>query len=92
MCLPLVTWSSVALATPNTNSNKMQPVVLIISGRRIKFCAFTVEMFSKVRFRLNQSDSPECVKAEMTKNEILWNVNETAQALHSRLLVSSVIY
>ena len=49
-------------------------------------------MFSKVRFRLNQSDSPECVKAEMTKNEILWNVNETAQALHSRLLVSSVIY
>ena len=91
MCLPLVTWPSVALATPNANSNKMQPVVLIIS-RRIKFCAFTVEVFSKVRIRLNQSDSPECVKAEMTKNEILWNVNETAQALHSRLLVSSVIY
>ena len=51
-----------------------------------------VEMFSKVRIRLNQNDSPEYVKAEMTKNEILWSVNETAQALLSRLLVSSAIY
>ena len=44
-------------------------------------------MFSKIKIRLNQSDSPEYVKAEMMKNEILWNLNETAQPLHSRLLV-----
>ena len=70
MRLPLVTWSSVGLATPNANSNKVQATVLIISCR-IKFCADMVEMFSKVRIRLNQNDSPEYVKAEMTKNEIL---------------------
>ena len=91
MRLPLVTWSSVRLATPNANSNKVQAAVLIISCG-IKFCADMVETFSKVRIRLNQSDSPEYVKAEMTKNEILWSVNETAQALLSLLLVSSAIY
>ena len=53
MCLPLVTWSSVVLATPNANSKKVQEVVLIIS-RRFKFSADAVEMFSEVEIRLNQ--------------------------------------
>ena len=69
MCLPLVTGSSVALAIPNANSNKVRAAVLIIF-RRIKLlrvCAYTVQTFSNVRILLNQSDSSEYVKAEMTK-------------------------
>ena len=30
MCLPSVNWSSVALATPNANSKKVQAAVLMI--------------------------------------------------------------
>ena len=90
MCLPSVTWSSVALATPNASSKKVQAAVVIIS-RRFQFSADTVDMFSKVETLLNQRDLPEYDKAEITKNETLWSVNETAQAVLIRLLVSSAI-
>ena len=91
MYLPSVTWSSVALATPNANSNKVQAAVLIIS-RRFKFSTDTVEIFSDVEIRLNQLDPAEYVNAAITKNETLWSVNETAQAVFIRLLISSAIY
>ena len=70
MCLPSVTRSSVALATPNASSKKVQAAVVIIS-RRFHFSADTVDMFSKVETRLNQRDLPEYDKAEITKNETL---------------------
>ena len=41
---------------------------------------------------LDQSNPPENVKAQITKNETLSSVSETAQALLTRLLVSSAIY
>ena len=41
---------------------------------------------------LHQSNPPENVKAQITKNETLSSVSETAQALLTRLLVSSAIY
>ena len=47
MCLPLVTWSSVALATPSASSNKVRAAFFIISCRLL-FSADTVEMFSEV--------------------------------------------
>ena len=58
MCLPSVTWSSVALATPNASSKKVQAAVVIIS-RRFQFSADTVDIFSKVETRFNQRDLPE---------------------------------
>ena len=69
----------------------MQAAVLIIS-RRFKFSTDTVEIFSDVEIRLNQLDPAEYVSAEITKNETLWSVNETAQAVFNRLLISSAIY
>ena len=41
---------------------------------------------------LDQSNPPENVKAQITKNETLSSVSETAQALLTRLLVSSATY
>ena len=41
-------------------------------------------IFLIVSFHLNQSDPPE-----ITKNEVLWSLNETAHAALTRLLVSS---
>ena len=41
---------------------------------------------------LDQSNPPENVKAQITKNETLSSVSETAQALLTRVLVSSAIY
>ena len=41
MYLPLVTWSSVELATPNTNSKKVQAAAVLISCR-FQFSADTV--------------------------------------------------
>ena len=38
-------------------------------------------MFREVEICLNQSDPIEYVKAEIKKNETLWSVNETAQAV-----------
>ena len=67
MCLPSVNWSSVALATPNANSKKVQAAVLIIS-RRFQFSADT---YVRNDTRLNQCDPTEYVKAEIKKNEIL---------------------
>ena len=40
---------------------------------------------------LDQSNPPENVKAQITKNETLSSVSETAQALLTRLLVSSAV-
>ena len=40
---------------------------------------------------LDQSNPPENVKAQITKNETLSSVSETAQALLTSLLVSSAI-
>ena len=37
-------------------------------------------------FHLNQSYPSEYVKAEITKNETLWSVNKTAQALLTRFI------
>ena len=51
MCLPLVTWSSEALATPRANSKKMQAVVLIIS-RRFQVSLSMVGMFSEVEIEI----------------------------------------
>lgn len=51
MCLPLVTWSVAALATPSANSNKVQAAVLIVS-RRFQVSADTVEMFSNVEIEI----------------------------------------
>ena len=90
MCLPSVTWSSIALATPNANSKKVQAAVVIMS-LGFQFGADTVDMFSNAEIHLNQCDLPEYVKAEITKNETLWSVNETAQAVLIHLLVSSAI-
>ena len=33
MCLPLMTWSLAALATPSAKNNKVQAALLIISRR-----------------------------------------------------------
>ena len=55
MCLPLVSWSSEAMATPNANSKKVQVAVVIIA-RRFQFSADTVEVFSEVKTRWNQRD------------------------------------
>ena len=43
-------------------------------------------------FRLNQRYPLEYVKAEIAENETLRSVNETAQAVLNRILVSSAIY
>ena len=51
MCLPSVTCSSVALATPYANSKKMPSAFLMIS-LRLQFSADTVEMFSGVEIRI----------------------------------------
>ena len=51
MCLPSVTWSSVAFVTPNANNKKMQAAVLIIS-LKLQFSADTVEMFSEVEIKI----------------------------------------
>ena len=67
MCLPSVNWFSVALATPNANSKKVQAAVLMIS-RRFQFSADTND---RNEIRLNQRDPTEYVKAEMKKNETL---------------------
>ena len=58
MCLPSVNWPSVALGTPNTNINKVQAMVLIISCR-FQFSVDTIKMFGEVEIRLNQRDFPE---------------------------------
>ena len=55
MCLPLVSWSSEAMATPNAISKKVQAAVVIIA-RRFQFSTDTVEMFREVEARLNQRD------------------------------------
>ena len=67
MCLPSVNWSSVALATPNANSKKVQAAILMIS-RRFHFSADTN---NPNEIRLNQRDPTEYVKAEIKKNETL---------------------
>ena len=51
MYLPLMTWSSVTLATPSAHSNKEQAACLIISCRLL-FSADTVEMFSEVEIEI----------------------------------------
>ena len=43
-------------------------------------------------FGLNQLDPPENVEVEIKKNKISRSVDETAQAVLNRLLVSSAIY
>ena len=68
MCLPLVSWSSVALATQHVNSNKVKAAFLIVS-HRFQFSADTVKMLIEAEIRLNQRDPAEYVKAEITKNE-----------------------
>ena len=65
MCLPSVNWSSVALATPNANSKKVQAAVLMIS------CRFHFSANNPNEIRLNQRDPTEYVKAEIKKNETL---------------------
>ena len=70
MCLPSVNWSSVALATPHANSNKVKAAFLIVS-RRFQFSADMIEMLIEAEIRLNQRDPPEYVKAEITKNKTL---------------------
>ena len=55
MCLPLVSWSSEAMATPNAISKKVQAAVVIIA-RRFQFSADTIEVFSEVKTRWNQRD------------------------------------
>ena len=67
MCLPSVNWFSVALATPNANSKKVQAAVLMIS-RRFQFSA---DRNDRNEIRLNQRDPTEYVKAEIKKNETL---------------------
>ena len=67
MCLPSVNWFSVALATPNANSKKVQAAVLMISCR----FQFSADTNDRNEIRLNQRDPTEYVKAEMKKNETL---------------------
>ena len=67
MCLPSVNWSSVALATPNANSKKVQAAVLIISRR----FQFSPDTNNRNEIRLNQRDTTEYVKAEIKENETL---------------------
>ena len=52
-------------------------------------CLFVVCFFF---FGLNQLDPPENVEVEIKKNKISRSVDETAQAVLNRLLVSSAIY
>ena len=54
-------------------------------------CLFVCLLFGFV-FGLNQLDSPENVEVEIKKNKISRSVDETAQAVLNRLLVSSAIY
>ena len=53
MCLPLLTWSSVALATPDANSKRMRVTVLMIS-LRLQFNADidTIEMCSELEIEI----------------------------------------
>ena len=55
MCLPFVSWSSEAMATPNSISKKVQAAAVIIA-RRLQFSTDTVEVFSEVKTRWNQCD------------------------------------
>ena len=55
------------------------------------FCLFVCLLFGFV-FGLNQLDPPENVEVEIKKNKISRSVDETAQAVLNRLLVSSAIY
>ena len=54
-------------------------------------CLFVCLLFGFV-FGLNQLDPPENVEVEIKKNKISRSVDETAQAVLNRLLVSSAIY
>ena len=63
-----------------------------ISPQAASFSFFFFFFFLFLFFRLNQHYPLEYVKAEITKNETLWSVNETAQAVLNLLLVSSAIY
>ena len=54
-------------------------------------CLFVCFLFGFV-FGLNQLDPPENVEVEIKKNKISRSVDETAQAVLNRLLVSSAIY
>ena len=54
-------------------------------------CLFVCLLFGFV-FGLNQLDPPENVEVEIIKNKISRSVDETAQAVLNRLLVSSAIY
>ena len=54
-------------------------------------CLFVCLLFGFV-FGLNQLDLPENVEVEIIKNKISRSVDETAQAVLNRLLVSSAIY
>ena len=59
------------------------------------FKQLRVGSFSSFFFQflhLDQSNPSENVKAQITKNETLSSVSETAQELLTRLLVSSAIY
>ena len=51
MCLPSMTWSSIALATPNANTNKAHAAFLIISFG-LQFRTDKVEMFSEVEIEI----------------------------------------
>lgn len=55
------------------------------------FCLLVCFLFGFV-FGLNQLDPPENVEVEIKKNKISRSVDETAQAVLNRLLVSSAIY
>ena len=44
-----------------------------------------LKQFSLHSVFYNQRDPPEYDKARLTENETLWNVNETAQAVLTRL-------
>ena len=61
MCLPLVSWSLEAMATPNAISKKVQATVVIIA-RRFQFSEDTVEVFSEVKTRWNQRDRLNTLK------------------------------
>ena len=56
----------------------------------VSFLFFFLVLF--LFFRLNQRYPLEYVKAEIAENETLRSVNETAQAVLNRILVSSAIY
>ena len=67
------------------SANHLKETITVFLFVFFCFCLMLLLLFFFV-FHLNQSYPSEYVKAEITKNETLWSVNKTAQALLTRFI------